>query len=151
MRARVSANSGESDPSGRPQRIAHGALGGDVVGETFGPRPQRLVRGQRLEQLTGGGAQGIDLMAVGGGDERLAAGEVAVQRADADAGAGGDGFERDVLAFFGEGFGSGAEQFVTIALRIGAQRANGGFERSLGCANGGPSSYTAIESGGSSV
>src|SRR5215472_15568188 len=88
IRARVSANNGESDAAA--ERSAYRALGGDVVGKAFRPGAQGVVRGQAGEQVSGRGAQRVHLVAVGGDNQRLAVREVAVQRPDPDAGAGGD-------------------------------------------------------------
>src|SRR6185437_10498566 len=76
-------------------------------------------------------AQCVHLVAVGGAHQRLAAGEMAVQGADADAGAARNVLQRHVFALLGEGFGSGKKELVAIALRIGAQRADRSLKRHL--------------------
>ena len=66
---------------------------------------------------------------------------MAVQRADAEPGAGSDGLERDVLARGGKSLGRGTQQLVPIAPRIDAQGTKWCLS-SHTCTNGGSSSYT---------
>src|SRR5262245_1416844 len=82
-----------------------------------------------LEQLAGGAAQQVDLVAVRRLDERGARREVTVERADADAGAPRDVLQRGVRAVLGECLDRRPEQLLAVAPRVGAQRAFGGHNR----------------------
>ena len=71
------------------------------------------------------------LVAVRGLDERLAGGEVPVQRADADAGVLGDRVERHVRPVLRERADGDVEQPVAVALRVRAQRPAAGGRHGL--------------------
>jgi hypothetical protein len=75
----------------------------------------RLVGRQLGQQLVGGGAQLGDLVAVGRLDQGIARGEVAVERADADARALGDLLQRALGAALGEQLDRGREQLLAVA------------------------------------
>src|SRR4051794_4982425 len=70
------------------------------------------------EQLGSGGAQLLDLVAVCGLDERVARGEVAVERADPDAGAARDRVQRCIRAAVRERGDRRREQLLAVAARI---------------------------------
>ena len=53
-------------------------------------------------------------------EQRLARGEVAVERADADARAARDLLQRGALAALGEGLARGREHLLVVAARVGA-------------------------------
>src|SRR5207244_1515928 len=65
------------------------------------------------------GAQGVDLVLVSRDDERVPIREVAVQGADADAGARRDVLQGHVLAFRGERLCRRGKQLFAVALRVG--------------------------------
>ena len=93
-----------------------------MADEQLHPLGQRLVGREGGEQLVGALAEDVDLVAVHRLDERLARGEVPVQRADADAGVAGDVLEGDLGAAGGEGGGGGVDQELAVAHRVGAER-----------------------------
>ena len=117
LRERVAAGGDE-----RAQRVAHAALGRHVVDEAVHPGAQGLVGRQVAQQVVDRVAQPGELVAVRRVDQRLAGGEVAVQRADADAGLLRDRFERDVRTVLGQHADGDLEQPFPVALRVGAQR-----------------------------
>ena len=106
----------------RAQRLGHAALGRHVVDEAVHPGAQRRVRRQVGAAVGDGVAEPGELVAVRRLDQRLAGGEVPVERADADAGVLGDRVERDVGAVLGERAHGDLEQPVAVALGVGAQR-----------------------------
>jgi len=69
------------------QRWRDQALGGDIVDEQVHPLVQRLARRRGLEQLRHGFRKLLDFASVNRFHNRLSAWEMAVQCADADAGA----------------------------------------------------------------
>lgn len=83
--------------------------------------PPKGLRGD----FVGDPAQCVDLVRVDGFEEFGPGGEVAVQRADADACAACDVLERGVGAMCGEGLAGSEQQRVVIASRVGAARAPG--------------------------
>jgi hypothetical protein len=101
---------GREDGGVRCDRGAEGvtdaAPGGDVVDETVYPPLQGLVGGPCVEEIGSRRTQGVDLVLVGRDDERVSVREVAVQRANADAGAGRDRFQGNVFVLRGEGLPS---------------------------------------------
>ena len=78
------------------QRWCDQALGGDVVDEQVHPLVQRLGRRPGLEQVRHGVGQQLDLTPVNRLHDGLSAWEIAIQRADSDAGAARDFFQAHI-------------------------------------------------------
>ena len=104
---------------GGAQGVTHAALCGNVVCKPLRPCAQRLVRGTRREKIRSRGAQRVHLVLVSRDDERVPIREVAVQGADADAGARRDGLQGRVLALRGERLCRRGKQLFAVALRVG--------------------------------
>ena len=85
------------------------------------PRVVALVLRRRAADL-------LDLLEVEGLQQRLPVGEVAVERADPDAGAARDLLERRRLAALGERLARGREHLLVVAPRV---RALGAGEQGL--------------------
>ena len=79
--------------------------------------------GRFLPHLPGKLGQLVDLAAIDRLEQGLARREVAVERADADAGPPGDGLQARVRAAGAENPGSRLEQPLAVADRIGARLA----------------------------
>jgi len=87
------------------------------------PRGERVTGRVGDEQLVGQRLELLDPVAEHGLHQVVARGEVAVQRADADAGAARDVLQRRAGVVLGERLAGGGDQRVVIATRVGALRA----------------------------
>src|SRR3954465_12239332 len=96
---------------------SHGSPPSGPAAERENPStPAGVERGGRAADL-------LDLVDVERLEQRLAVGEVAVQRADPDAGAARDLLQRRRLAALGEGLARGGEHLLVVAPGVGALRA----------------------------
>src|SRR5690606_31578566 len=93
----------------------------DPVSEQIHPPTHRLGRRQPVEQVTRAGGETFDLVLVDRVDQRLAGGEVPVQRGDADSRLAGDGPHGRFAVRCGEHAGRHRKQLVSVAGRISAQ------------------------------
>jgi len=84
--------------------------------------PQTLVRGVALQERRWRGAQFDDFLPVDLLDEGFARLEVAIQRADCDAGSAGDVLDVGIGLSAEKRLPCRGEQGVAVALRVGAYR-----------------------------
>jgi hypothetical protein len=91
----------------------------DVAAQEPGERLARREVGARVPREA---AQRVGLLAVDGGGQRLAGGEVAVERARADARERGEVVEADGVVALGERGAGGGDDRVAVAARVGAER-----------------------------
>jgi len=93
------------------------------VRDVAAQEPAECLAGREVGgRVPGEPAQRVGLLAVDGGGQRLAGGEVAVERPRADAGEPGEVVEADAVVAVRERGAGGGDDRVAVAARIGAQR-----------------------------
>ena len=91
-----------------------------MADEELHPLGERLIGRKAREQLVSLLDQDLYLVAVDRLDQRVARGEMPVQRADADTGSAGDVLEGDLGAPGGERLGGCGEEEIAVPDRVGA-------------------------------
>ena len=107
------------------QRRRHALLGGDELDIGAQPAPQGVDRIGFALQLLGQFAELLHLAPIDGLEQGLAGREVAIERADADAGASRHGLQARVRPAGAEHGLRGLQHALAIAHRVGAGLANG--------------------------
>lgn len=110
----------------RIQQLGHAVFRHDIINELHQPQAERFNRWMRFRQAPGRSGKLRRLVAIDGGNQRIARRKVAIKRSDANAGCAGNFLQTGAGTLAGKHGLCGFHQQKTIAFGIRTRLSDGG-------------------------